>query len=250
MDLLSASEAADRLGVSPRRVRQLIQDGLLRAARVGNSWAVDPASVEQRRRRDAPTGRPYGAANVWKMARMADLIMSEADPAGAGRLQRSQSWDARSRWFSLYRLRNLLAHDDPDSVLAMLRNRAARVEFLFAHPSVRERLARDPRIVRSGARAAADAGVDIVPDQHIDAYVRERDIERIERKYGLQRSSRSDANVWLRVIDELLIEEGIQDAPLLLVCADLRERDDARSKYASDRSLGRLRHALAGAERS
>ena len=43
--MLTVTEAADRLGVSRRRIYDLIQAGSLRASRFGNSWMVDEDSL-------------------------------------------------------------------------------------------------------------------------------------------------------------------------------------------------------------
>lgn len=49
MDFMTASQAAEALGVSRMRVNQLIHDGKLAAKMVGSMWAVDKASVEARK---------------------------------------------------------------------------------------------------------------------------------------------------------------------------------------------------------
>ncbi len=45
---LSSSEAARMLGVTPRRVTELVRLGLLVAERNGRSWEIDEGSVERR----------------------------------------------------------------------------------------------------------------------------------------------------------------------------------------------------------
>jgi excisionase family DNA binding protein len=53
---LTTKEAAERLGVTPRRVLVLIESGRLRARRFGHAWAIaekDLAAVADRR-----NGRP------------------------------------------------------------------------------------------------------------------------------------------------------------------------------------------------
>lgn len=47
---VSATQAAELLGISRQRVHQLIAAGKLEAVRVGSGWLVDKASVEQRKR--------------------------------------------------------------------------------------------------------------------------------------------------------------------------------------------------------
>lgn len=61
-DVLSVSEAAVELGVSPGRVRQLLSpgDGRLIGRKVGSSWVVDADSVGAYR----DGRRPYGSAGT------------------------------------------------------------------------------------------------------------------------------------------------------------------------------------------
>ena len=47
MDYLSATQAAERLGVSRMRVNQLVNDGKLPARKIGNMWAIDAADFEK-----------------------------------------------------------------------------------------------------------------------------------------------------------------------------------------------------------
>lgn len=45
MATLTTAQAADRLGISPRRVRQLIKVGALTARRVGRDWLIDERAL-------------------------------------------------------------------------------------------------------------------------------------------------------------------------------------------------------------
>lgn len=74
---MSVSEAAKELGVSARRIRQLIEDEELHARRIGNSWAIPAAEIYQRRRRSPQAGRPYDQENIWRLAALADVIANE-----------------------------------------------------------------------------------------------------------------------------------------------------------------------------
>lgn len=56
MGLITTAQAAERLGISPQRVFQLIQDGRLPAQKVGHSYVID-AVVLKRVKRKKP-GRP------------------------------------------------------------------------------------------------------------------------------------------------------------------------------------------------
>jgi excisionase family DNA binding protein len=52
----TTAEAAAILGVSRRRVRQLIEHGRLKARRFGRDWLIDDAAITAYRPR--PEGRP------------------------------------------------------------------------------------------------------------------------------------------------------------------------------------------------
>jgi excisionase family DNA binding protein len=55
--LLTTAEAADRLGISEVRIRQLCQDGRL-GRKIGRDWLFTAEEVESFRRQSRPTGRP------------------------------------------------------------------------------------------------------------------------------------------------------------------------------------------------
>ena len=54
MKLLSTKEAAEKLSISPMRVRQLIQEGKIEATRVGRDYVINEA--------DLATIKTYGKA--------------------------------------------------------------------------------------------------------------------------------------------------------------------------------------------
>lgn len=58
MDLVSAAEAAEMLGVSKGRVIQLCQRDQLDAKKVGEAWVISRESVEERAKRKPSGGRP------------------------------------------------------------------------------------------------------------------------------------------------------------------------------------------------
>jgi excisionase family DNA binding protein len=60
MKLLSAEDAADRLGVSSRRVRQLIEEGKLAAQYVGGGYVIEESALDKVRVYGKP-GRPPNA---------------------------------------------------------------------------------------------------------------------------------------------------------------------------------------------
>jgi excisionase family DNA binding protein len=56
MGLITTAQAAERLGISPQRVFQLIQDGRLPAQKVGHSYVIDGAVLKSVKRKKP--GRP------------------------------------------------------------------------------------------------------------------------------------------------------------------------------------------------
>lgn len=57
MAQITTTEAAQRLGVTDRRVRQLIEEGALKGEKIGRDYLVDEESVEAAKKRPKP-GRP------------------------------------------------------------------------------------------------------------------------------------------------------------------------------------------------
>lgn len=57
MALITTAEAAERLGVTDRRVRQMIEDGLLKGEKVGRDYLIEEDSLEAAKKRPKP-GRP------------------------------------------------------------------------------------------------------------------------------------------------------------------------------------------------
>lgn len=45
--LITTNEASSRLGLSLRRVQQLIKTGDLRAKKIGRDWLIDPDDMEK-----------------------------------------------------------------------------------------------------------------------------------------------------------------------------------------------------------
>ena len=56
MKIISTAEAAKRLGVTPDRVRKMIEAKRLKAMKLGNVWVIDPKDLEAVK--DRKVGRP------------------------------------------------------------------------------------------------------------------------------------------------------------------------------------------------
>ncbi len=60
MDLLTTSEAAKRLRVTPIKVRQLIREGKLEAKQIGRDYVIEESSLDSVKTY-GKAGRPKGA---------------------------------------------------------------------------------------------------------------------------------------------------------------------------------------------
>jgi excisionase family DNA binding protein len=61
VEMLTTKQAAERAGVSERRIRQLIKDGTIDAVKVGRDHLIDPDSLSKVTFYGTP-GRPRKAA--------------------------------------------------------------------------------------------------------------------------------------------------------------------------------------------
>ena len=81
-DLVSLNDAAQVLGVSPERVRQLVVAGDLPGVRFGNAWAVPRVSLVARGSHQPRRGRPLGAGRAWE-----SIVAGEVDLDDVGRFR-------------------------------------------------------------------------------------------------------------------------------------------------------------------
>ena len=224
MEYVSVAEAAARLAVSPRRVRQLIEDGGLAGQRVGGTWLVVEDELESRLKLRPSSGRPLSSRSAWD-------VLAALSEVGEGLEPLSPS--ARSRARSRAKLlRRHSSSIDSNEWRSALRRRAQLHRF-YAHPSVVADLANDPRVVRSGISAAQYHGADLVVVGGAEGYVRASDLDDVVERYGLSAAAKADANVWLHVVPEgadWLFRHRV--APASVVAADLIERDEYRDHAA------------------
>lgn len=213
MSLMSAAEAADVLGVSARRVRQMLLDDDLRGRRIGSRWVVDSADVERMSDRRPVPGRPWSASMAWAFLALADGRSAELSAINRHRLNGRLE-------------EGVLPH------LARLRSRSDERQF-YAHPGVLDELSSDPAIVRSGVSAAADHGLDVVANDQFEGYIRASDLAARVQRLALDEAS-SRPNVVLRVVDDPAwpFEDHERLAPLVVCAVDLADSADARSRRA------------------
>ena len=77
MSMLGVAEAAVELAVSPRRVRQMLADGVLAGERVGRAWVIDANDLRQVGHRRPEVGRPWSPASAWAVLASSTAITSK-----------------------------------------------------------------------------------------------------------------------------------------------------------------------------
>jgi excisionase family DNA binding protein len=218
-DWISPTEAAERLGVTPRRVYALVRDDRLRATRVGGRLVVDPREVDARLRGASAVGRPFSARRAWAII----LLASGEDPSGIDASTRSK-------------LRRLLREHDLWSMRAKFVYRAQRRP-LRAHSSDIARLEAEPGLVRTGARCAAEAGLGLIaPDAPLELYADRATAERLTQRYRMAPSQRP--NVVLRILpDEVRAWLRGPLAPRPAIALDLADDQDSRAQEVAREAL-------------
>jgi excisionase family DNA binding protein len=244
---ISVSEAAERLGVTPHRVRQRIQNGSLPAERVGHRWGIDEADLLPLLEKGR-AGRPLSERSAW-------ALVDHADPSPAARaalslLAPSERQRTEERWSSI--TSHVQGTDDVAGFARLLREmlsgRAER-QVLRANNRDLPDLRADTRLALSGV---SDPRAGIAAGDIVEGYVARGHLEQVVRDYLLApavgRSQRQRANVVLhsssRTVDP--------PPPLLLVAADLADhrtpREESRAAEILDEltAADRVRHETGG----
>ena len=214
---IGVSEAAERLSVSPQRVRQLLESGQLSGRKLADSWVLDESQL---RRRPA-VSRPLSARMAWGLI----------DHLSDRRLGFSDGLSAHER----YRVRQLAdrlqASDNPALLLrSWLPRRAQRVELSCASRDLDD-LAGDGRVVRSGI---SDERSGMSAASEFECYVLSADLASLEADYLLVPSARP--NVFIHVVDRRVPEP----VPLIVLAADLVEHNGARENSQAEKLLAAL----------
>ena len=211
MQLVGVADAAAELGVSQRRVRQMLADGTLRGSRIGRVWAIDRAALDLVSDRSTSAGRPWKAASAWAVLALADGREIEGSAVARSRARR--------------RLAGGLL-----PLAEQLRTRAATWHF-YGHPSVLDRLPGPARAVRTGLSATGEHGLDLVAVGVYEAYMPESDLAEAVRRFALIEGVERP-NVVLRAVedDNWPFRPDEKVAPIPVVALDLLDANDDRSK--------------------
>lgn len=221
--MLSVSQVAEHLSVSPRRVRQLIESDRLKAQRLSGVWMIEEAELAHFSVQPRLVGRHWSAAAAW-------AVLGEASGCIEDDLVACQ----RSRAKARLKERGLL------DLAPRLAARARRVHY-FAHPSVLPHLENESQLVLAGASAAPRIGAGLLPGDEVEAYIRESNLHDVVNRYALD--SRADKkNVILRPVADICwpFAENERVASSAIVAVDLLDHHDERSQRAAVALIGAL----------
>lgn len=219
MGVLNVSQAALKLGVSDRRVRQMLERGDIEGQRVGSLWLIDPIVVERARRRPE-IGRRWSPAAAWALLQIANGEDPKVSAVEASRAKRR------------------LAERGIADLVIKLSSRG-NVRRFYGHKAVLEDLANEDMVVRGGVSGAREHRADIIALDFLEAYVPASRIEKLIRKYAL--ADVSDlANVLFRVVDDRVwpFQKNAKVASRIVVAVDLLDADDERSRRAGAGLVG------------
>lgn len=216
MDVVGVTEAAERLGVSPSAVYQLLDTGQLQGLQVAGRLAIPLTEVQRLERLPRPTGRPFSAHSAWLIIR---TLSSDTEPSDLSPSRRSQ-------------LRRHLLTMDTDELVGRLRSRADRMLF-YVHPGLLEKVLLDGDALVTGERAAASSpAFDLIGSDadRGELYVRASRLPDFCERYHLVSDSEVTTLV-VRVVpeaaEELLTWRG-GTAPEAAVALDAAESPRAR----------------------
>lgn len=212
MPLLSVADAAVELGVSARRVRQLLASGEMNGQQVGRSWVIDGAAID--RLRPKRVGRPWSAASAWAVLELAAGGDPELSPVERSRAHKR------------------LAESGLADLVGQVRSRSERRE-MYAHPSALDRIVDEVEVVRGGVSVLNAYDVDLIVSDEAEIYVRASKVAGLQDRYALDPEA-DRPNLVVRVVDDDVwpFDEGENVAPWPVVAVDLLDANDERSRRA------------------
>lgn len=235
-EVLSVHEAADMLGISMQRVRQMIYAGQLGARRSSGGWLIEADAVIERSDR-LHRGRPPEPRTAWSAVALlaaasacASELRSECTVSAAQVVP-----DRRLRHRILRVLSSLpdpVADDAPWRRLLSARGHARR---MWVHPGILDRLASDPAVSAGGIAAmpADREGLTVGPGR-LEIYVHEDDTDDLISRYRMRedRDGQVDLiSVPSSVPPELAPDRG-SPVPAPAAASDLLEEKDPRARHA------------------
>lgn len=231
---IGVKEAAERLGIDPSRVRQLLRAGELPGRQVGRAWLVAAEDVARLESQQRLGGRPLGARRAWGLL---DLLAGGSAP-WLSSVARSQVRASVEK----------LEGAEADRWRAVLRGRSEILP-CQAHPSALPRLLRHESVHPAGENLAVERGFDLVVagrdlDMRADpvvnqVYVKPDQWLALARALAI-REAPSQANLLVRLPKSVWPFEGRDAVPDSVLAADLLESAEPRAVRAGALRLNEL----------
>jgi len=243
---LSVREAADALGVSVQRVRQLIRAGRLAARRSSAGWLVLEQAVAGRLD-NVSNGRPAEPRTVWAAIALLAAASDQVSPSGEGKQAAEVVADRRLRHRVLRMLDDLPDPVEDAAPWMRLLSSRGRVRRMWAHPGVVDRVFADRRVARSEELTVVLRGEGLAGGpRRLPGYVSASDVDDLIRDYRLLDDP--DGQVVLLVVPadvpaELAPVPGLP-VPAPAAIADLLAEDDVRARNSAVRRLRDIQQAL------
>lgn len=247
-EVLSVHEAADIMGVSMQRVRQMISAGQIAARRSSAGWLI-PAGAVADRPGSLHQGRPPAPRTVWSalalLAAASDLAAGSACDDDMSAAQVVSDRKVRHRVLHLLAgMPDPAVDDTPWRRFLSSRGKARR---LWAHPGVLDRLAVDPK-VSSGGTGAALAGLDglTAGARQLELYVRDADVDEVIHRYRMREDRNGPVSLVIvpSSVPADLAPRGGRPVPVPAAAADLLEQEDPRARHAGVTQLQASLRAL------
>ena len=237
---IGVKEAAERLGIDPSRVRQLLRAGELPGRQIGREWLVAAEDVARLESQQRLRGRPLGPRRAWGLL---DLLAGGSAP-WLSPVARSQVRASVEK----------LEGADADRWRAALRGRSELLP-CQAHPSAIPRLLRDEGVRPAGENLAADRGFDLViagreVDMRAGLEINQVYVE-LDRWPALARAlairaAPGQANLVVMLPKIVWPFEGHGEVPDSVLAADLLESAEPRAVRAGALMLNELAMAASG----
>ena len=231
MDMVTTRDAANRLGISGRRVLELITQGDLDATLIGGRYLIDGASIIRREQLGGHGSRPLAGRMSWAIL-LSDLGTIDVDVVSRA-MTLSRSEQARMR---ALRLR-------APADWGWLARRRAEVHRFTARQAYVDELLDQPNIVRSGVSALADYAVDLTARPGIvEIYTSTTSLRHLAETYRLRTADQH--NLIVHEIDDRFPAVGfvLNRAVMTVatVAVDLIESAEPRARRAGLDVLERL----------
>ena len=225
---ISAAQAARLLGISERRVRELVETGALPAERVGErTWLISADAVRRRASRAPSPGRPLSSRLAWHVLAHVQHRLDGAEP------DFSAVSDRRLR----YQLKRLLSEPKPSGRWAQSLARRAERRRLWVHPGVVGDLLADERVHVGGAAAAGSLGLSFGGGARRVIYVNIDHVKALTSQYGLVDDPSGDIELMAAPPEAAMLISQRGPVPTAVALADLLESEDARERTVAAAKL-------------